>query len=58
MPKKCPVCNSVSINEPTNIEKVSLFFIEKGKQDIDIGQNISTILKICNDCGYIMLFKK
>ena len=58
MDLKCPICNCKTLINPTNIEVVSLFFVPKGEQDINITQSLSTTPRLCKDCGYVMLFKK
>ena len=54
---KCPICGGTDLNCPTNVECVTLLFVEKGQQDINIGQNLECSLFICKTCKYIMLFK-
>ena len=55
---KCPICGGTTFNSPSNVECVSLLFVEKGKQDININNNLDCKVLTCIKCNHIMLFKK
>lgn len=55
---KCPICGGRSLTSPGNIESIVLHYLEKEKSILDITQIIETKSYICNNCDYVMLFKK
>lgn len=54
----CPICGSKNQFVPTDIDCVTLYFKRKGTTNINNSEQISARIFICEDCNYIMLFKK